>query len=380
MGEALLVGSQNLRDAGTGRAALAFPISAVDLFCGAGGLTRGLEKAGIDVRLGVDVDPACEYPYTANNKARFLLKSVEDLRAEEISKSFPAEGVRVLGGCAPCQTFSTYNQKAGPDDERWWLLEQFSRLVGELLPEIVTMENVPRLMRQSVFKDFVRALEASGYEVSFRPVRCQEYGVPQRRQRLVLLASRLGPITLLPSHEAVAGSLTVRASIATLPPLKAGEKDATDALHQAAGLSSTNLARIKASLPGGTWRDWGSNLRADCHTRRSGKTYPSVYGRMSWDEVAPTITTQFYGFGNGRFGHPDQDRAISLREGAILQSFPPDYEFVRPGDPIYKATIGRLVGNAVPVELGFAIGSSIVAHVGDWASGSRDETNRLPSQ
>jgi DNA (cytosine-5)-methyltransferase 1 len=147
--------------------------------------------------------------------------------------------------------------------------------------------------------------------------------------------------------------------------LKAGEVCPTDPLHQACELSPLNLKRIRASTPGGSWRDWDKRLVADCHKKSSGKTYPSVYGRMSWDEPAPTMTTQFYGFGNGRFGHPEQDRAISLREGAIIQSFPRSYKFVPAGEPIYRKPIGRLIGNAVPVNLAKAIGKTIVRHVRD---------------
>ena len=130
-------------------------IYAVDLFCGVGGLTNGLEKAGIDVRLGVDIDPACEFPFTANNKAKFLLKSIEKLGADDLTEYFPEKGIRLLAGCAPCQTFSTYNQKANPTDKRWWLLDEFSRLVHSINPELVTMENVPKLQKQIVFKNFV---------------------------------------------------------------------------------------------------------------------------------------------------------------------------------------------------------------------------------
>jgi len=138
--------------------------------------------------------------------------------------------------------------------------------------------------------------------------------------------------------------------------------DFTDRLHQSAGLDPINLKRIKASVPGGTWRDWPKDLVAECHKKRSGKTYPSVYGRMVWDAPSPTITTQFYGFGNGRFGHPEQNRAISLREGAVLQSFPKSYKFVAPGTPISFTSVGRLIGNSVPVKLGKAIGQSFVDH------------------
>jgi len=338
-------------------------ICAVDLFCGAGGLTKGLEKAGIDVRLGIDVDPACEFPYTANNKAKFLLKSVEDVEPCEILSAFRKDSIRLLAGCAPCQTFSTYNQKATSEDNRWWLLRQFSRLVLETMPELITMENVPRLRKQTVFKEFVDTLEGARYQVIHDVVKCEDYGIPQHRQRLVLLASRLGPISLLTPAEFGVPRKTVQDAIGDLPPLTAGGIHSSDPMHRAATLAPVNLARIEASRPGGTWRDWHEGLVAECHRKRSGKTYPSVYGRMSWNEPAPTITTQFYGFGNGRFGHPEQNRAISLREGAILQSFPKEYLFTPPGMPISIKSVGRLIGNAVPPALGEVIGSSILQNL-----------------
>lgn len=138
-------------------------------------------------------------------------------------------------------------------------------------------------------------------------------------------------------------------------------------MHAASKLSELNLERIRASRPGGTWRDWPKHLVADCHRRETGQTYPGVYGRMHWDEPAPTLTTQFYGFGNGRFGHPKQDRAISLREGAILQGFPKSYSFIPKGAPVHFKALGRMIGNAVPVTLGEVIGQSIASHLGGQA-------------
>ena len=341
-------------------------IHAVDLFCGAGGLTRGLQDAGIDVRLGVDLDPACQYPYTFNNKTRFLLKTVDRLEPREIADTWQGAAFSLLAGCAPCQPFSLYSQgRSDETDGRWHLLAQFQRLVLETTPTLVTMENVPRLAEQTIFADFIAALEKAGYHVSAQVVRSADYGVPQQRERLVLIASRLGPIGLIPPTHA-RKPRTVRQAIAKLPALRAGEEYTKDPLHQTAGLSATNLRRIKASRPGGTWRDWDADLVAKCHRKKTGKTYPSVYGRMNWDEPAPTMTTQFFGFGNGRFGHPVQDRAISLREGAIIQSFPRRYRFTKPGQPIHFTTIGRLIGNAVPVKLGEAIGKSLLAHVEDY--------------
>ena len=343
-------------------------IQAVDLFCGAGGLTRGLKASGVDVRLGVDLDPACEYPFTKNNRTRFLLKAVQDLSPREIRQAWKGARFSLLAGCAPCQPFSRYSQgRPANTDGRWNLLVEFQRLVLETQPTLVTMENVPRLAKQSIFKAFVRALEAAKYHVRFKIVNSAEYGVPQQRERLVLLASRLGPIDLVPPTHAKQPR-TVRQAISGLPRLRAGGEHPRDPLHQAATLSPTNFRRIRASVSGGTWRDWDASLVAACHKKCTGKTYPSVYGRMSWDKPAPTITTQFFGFGNGRFGHPEQNRAISLREGAILQSFPKAYRFARPGEPIYFKILGRLIGNAVPIKLSQAIGRSLIKHVEQYSS------------
>lgn len=341
-------------------------IYAVDLFCGAGGLTNGFVHAGINVKLGIDIDPSCEYPYKENNNAKFLLKSIVEVGVEDFKNTFRKNGINLLAGCAPCQTFSRYNHKSTQDDDRWWLLRQFSRLVDETLPQLVTMENVPGLTNQEVFGEFVYTLEKLNYNVSYQIVNCVDYGIPQQRQRLVLLASRLAPIKLLSPKEFGGTRKTVKDSIHHLPKIKAGEIYKNDPLHQSASLSEINIKRINASKPGGTWRDWDEELIADCHKKESGKSYPSVYGRMCWDDAAPTITTQFFGFGNGRFGHPEQERALSLREGAILQTFPDDYKFIHPENPISKSEIGKMIGNAVPVKLGEVIGNSIMAHVSEY--------------
>jgi DNA (cytosine-5)-methyltransferase 1 len=355
-------------------------IYAIDLFCGAGGLTHGLESAGVEVRLGVDIDPACEYPYIANNNAKFLLKSVEQLKADDLMCHYRKNGIKLLAGCAPCQTFSTYNQKATETDNRWWLLLQFSRLVDELAPDLVTMENVPRLIEQNVFEEFVANLESKEYSVTYKIVNCAEYGIPQQRYRLVLLASKLGRISLFSPRKFGKKPTTVKEAIGQLPPLEAGTSHPKDPLHHCSTLSEINMRRMKASRPGGTWRDWPRELVADCHKKSSGKSYPSVYGRMTWEDPAPTMTTQFFGFGNGRFGHPEQDRAISLREGAILQSFPPDYEFTRPGDQFCLKSIGRLIGNAVPVTLGEVIGASLLSHVSEATKKAYRSRRRIRSQ
>lgn len=187
------------------------------------------------------------------------------------------------------------------------------------------------------------------------------YNVPQSRKRLVLLASKHGSICMLTPNRIKIK--TVRQAIGKLQPLSAGESARKDNLHVASNLTEINLKRIRASRPGGTWRDWPPELVSACHRVKSEATYPGVYGRMEWDKPAPTMTTNCFGYGNGRFGHPEQDRAISLREAAILQSFPRNYRFTPPDDRICFKTIGRLIGNAVPVNLGRAIARSITGHI-----------------
>jgi DNA (cytosine-5)-methyltransferase 1 len=335
-------------------------IRAIDLFCGVGGLTRGLANAGISVAAGADLDPACRFPYEANNHARFILRDVRNLMASDLRPYLSGAGRTLLAGCAPCQPFSTYSRsgreaRGGSD---WSLLERFGRLANELRPDYVTMENVPQLALHPVFGKFVRSLE--GYSVSWSIVECAAIGVPQTRKRLVLMAARDGDPPSVMATSA-AGS-TVRSTIAALPPLDAGGTDPDDPLHAACRLSETNLLRIRASRPGGTWREWPVELQVACHRRKTGGTYPSVYGRMEWDAPGPTITTQCFGFGNGRFGHPEQDRAITLREAAMLQTFPRDYAFLPPGQIARFSVLGRLIGNAVPVRLGEVLGQAFIRH------------------
>lgn len=344
-------------------------VRAVDLFCGAGGLTFGLEEAGIEVVQGVDIDPACEYPYNANTNAEFLLKNAKEYTAKELKKAWGKPAIKVLVGCAPCQPFSTYTQgPRGNHREKWVLLRKFAELVLEAKPDVVSMENVTPLSRTSTFRKFVRDLEGAGYKVSYSIVDCRHYGAAQMRRRLVLFASRKGPIDILPpTHANEAEWATVKSVIGKLKPLASGQADTGDLLHRASRLSPTNLKRIKASKPGGTWKDWPPKLVAKCHQKKSGKTYPGVYGRMEWDKPGPTITGQCFGFGNGRFGHPEQHRAITLREAALLQTFPPDYEFIPKGQSPQMKTVGRMIGNAVPPLLGNVIGKSILHHLDEVA-------------
>lgn len=339
-------------------------ISAVDLFCGVGGLSYGLQEAGIHLAAGVDLDRSCDYPYRANVRAPFLKRDVCDLGVEELAGLWPAGAVRVLAGCAPCQPFSSYRRGVDTSREAQWpLLDEVSRLVEGTLPEIVTMENVPRIGSTPIFAKFVARLRELGYQVDYESCYCPAYDVPQHRRRMVLVASLLGDIAVPKGTTSPANYATVRQAIGDLDPVASGESHPGDRLHKSRSLDKINLERIKQSAPGGTWEDWPEELRSPCHRKASGTTFRNVYARMAWDEPSPTITTLAYSYGAGRFGHPEQDRAMSLREAAILQSFPPDYEFVEPEAPVQFAPLGRLIGNAVPPRLAASVGSAIVEHV-----------------
>ena len=348
-------------------------IQCVDLFCGAGGLTHGLENAGIPVSLGIDHDPACEIPYKSNNNARFALADVAEVAAEDLRRAWGGAPVRVLVGCAPCQPFSTYTWKSERDnDPRWLMLHHFGRLVQEAKPHLVAMENVTPLKLESVFDDFCHTLAAYNYRITWGILNCVDYSVPQERKRLILLASRLGKIKL-PAPLSPFYRKTVRDAIESLPPLEAGEVCEMDLLHQTSSLSPVNLERIQASRPGGNWHEWPDELVSKCHRALSGNSYGNVYGRMVWDRPAPTITTRFYTFGCGRYGHPVQDRALSIREGALLQSFPREYRFVPKGQDVSKKSIARMIGNAVPPKLGEAIGRALREHVREWTASQEGE-------
>lgn len=349
-------------------------VEALDLFCGIGGLTHGVKEAGINVIAGIDIDSTCAYAYTENNKIPFIEKSIEDVTTEEINRLFSKDAIKVLMGCAPCQPFSRYSyryNKNGYKDKKWKLLYEFQRLIVETKPDIVSMENVPRLSKEKVFDDFVSKLNELGYFVHWDIVNCAQYGTPQNRFRLVLLASMHGVISLIEPIYEENRFLTVKDAIAHLEPIENGETSKKDPMHRASRLSEVNLQRIKQSKPGGNWTDWDKTLLLECHKKKTGKTYKSVYGRIEWEKPSPTITTQFYGYGNGRFGHPEQNRALSLREGAILQSFPMDYKFFNDENKLTNRLIGTHIGNAVPVKLGIAIGKSILRHVNDFGSEKR---------
>ena len=328
-------------------------IQAVDLFCGIGGLTHGLRLAGVTVKAGFDNDPTCRYAFQSNNDGvEFICKDIREIQFADLEPYYATAEVAALVGCAPCQPFSAHNRRKAKSDADCSLVSEFARLVREGKPDLVSMENVSGLTKHPAFDDLIETLTALDYEIDHSIVSCERYGVPQRRRRLVLLASRRGPVSL-PQWNA--SPPTVGDCIRGLPAIEDGDACSDDPAHATMPLSPTNRERIAQSKPGGSWADWDERLVNECHRNAH---YPAPYGRMRWDDLAPTITTQFCYYSTGRFGHPEQNRAISVREGALLQTFPRDYVLVDEENPATIRELARQIGNAVPVNLGRAIGEA----------------------
>jgi DNA (cytosine-5)-methyltransferase 1 len=350
----------------------------VDLFCGVGGLTHGMILEGFPVVAGVDSDASCRFAYEKNNRAKFIHRDVSKFSAKELKRLYAGCSIKILIGCAPCQPFSSISKRGSAykaDDLRWRPLRRFIRLIKDVRPDIVSMENVPDLLNRKkyrIFREFIATLEEAGYATEFKVVDVSRYGVPQKRKRLVLLASLLGEIACIPETHNPRDAVTVHQAIGRLRPLRDGAVDATDPLHRASKLSDQNKRRIVATPKnGGSAKDWPAALFPKCYKRRSGHSFmATVYGRMRWDQPAPTMTTHCVTLGTGRFGHPTQNRAISLREAARFQSFPDYYEFEEP-QKIRATQVAKQIGNAVPVLLGRVIAKSIRRHIDCCITGSR---------
>lgn len=346
-------------------------VKVFDFFSGCGGASCGFRAAGMEIVYALDRDTDSECTFKKNFPSSTFERN--DIREVSVSKVRRLADDRrpaptLFCGCAPCQPFTKQNttQPAPDEDERIPLLSCFSRFIEECKPDVVFVENVPGLQRLNYgsqpFASFWEMLEASGYWPACGVVPLMRYGVPQSRRRLVLLASRHGPIGLpLATHGSGAGSpryATVRDWIGELPAIAAGENHPRVPNHRAASLSKRNLERIRATPEGGSHRCWPTRLKLRCHEATGG--YSDVYGRMSWDRPASGLTTRCISYSNGRFGHPEQDRAISVREAASLQTFPLDFEFTGS-----LGSMARQIGNAVPVRVATVVGNHVKRHLMD---------------
>jgi DNA (cytosine-5)-methyltransferase 1 len=338
-------------------------IVAIDLFCGAGGLTRGLLNAGISVAIGIDSNAAHKETYEANNSpAKFLCRDIADISKADLLPFLAQQGDfdLALVGCAPCQTFSSHRRRRSRCSESH-LLREFGRLVEEFKPQWVFMENVPGLAKVRGFSTLLRfkhTLVKSRFQFDCNVVDAKRFGVPQTRRRFVLFASRLSSVSLpAPTHgPGLIPYRTVRDAISHFPPLRAGHTSKSVPNHRAARISKINMNRLKQTPTNGGGRlDWPKTLELECHKETEG--HEDVYGRMHWDLPAPTLTCRCFSISNGRYGHPKQNRAISLREAAALQTFPESYVFSGQS----QRSLGEQIGNAVPVALAEAVGMHLVS-------------------
>ena len=338
-------------------------LKAVDFFCCAGGVTNGFRKAGINVLGGIDIDGNYKETYEKNNEgSKFIQIDISELQPEDLAREL---GIKkdmddlIFVGCSPCQYYTTIQTDKTKSTETRLLLEEFKRFVDYFNPAYIFVENVPGLETRegSPLSNFKIFLEKKGYAFKDKVVNAAHYNVPQNRRRYVLIASRLNKNITIPEGNKE-DIITVKQAIGNLKPIPAGFRDNSDSKHWTAELRPINLERIKqTSHNGGTRLDWKNNdrLQLNCYKDKD-HTFPDVYGRMYWNQPAPTITTKFHSISNGRFGHPEQNRAISLREGAILQSFPEDYKFYSKSMVI----TARMIGNAVPPNLAQSIATSII--------------------
>lgn len=343
-------------------------IKAIDLFCGAGGVTRGLLNAGIDVVAGYDIDLSLKKVYETNNirpngkNVQYFDKKVEELKRSDIYKLIGSKTLRLkrkekflLAGCAPCQPFSLKNKnRHDKTDHRRTLITYFADLVKQTKPDFVFMENVAGLekLEPGSLKYFTDILTEEGFFWKTEIKNALNYGVPQNRKRFVLLASKEKEIEIPNGeYDGIAKSYkTVGDVIKDLPPLQVGKEHKEIPNHKCANLSDLNKIRLRETPKnGGSRTQWRKKIWLNCHLHEDGtpkNVHTDVYGRMAWDKPAPTLTTKFNSITTGRYGHPEQNRAISLKEGALLQSFPDDYIFYGS-----MQNIAKQIGNAVPPKM-----------------------------
>jgi DNA (cytosine-5)-methyltransferase 1 len=340
------------------------PMVVWDFFSGCGGTSAGFRQAGMTIALGVDNDREAGATFRRNfPEATFLEKDIREVAApllDHLREAF-GEASLVLAACAPCQPFSKHNRGSRLGDDRIPLLKQLYRFIRRFKPDYIFVENVPGMQHGCAeggpFKDFVTFLRRHRYGLDFKVVQALNYGVPQNRQRLILTAGLNGsPSMPPPSHgEGRLPYVTVGEVIGHYPPLRAGEADPLVPNHQACSLSPLLLQRLRATPEGGGRFDWPPHLRLQCHDKHDG--HFDVYGRLRMNRPSVTLTTRCIGLSNGRFGHPTQDRALSAREAAALQTF--DDSFLFEGG---MNSVARQIGNAVSVRLARTFGEHFIAH------------------
>ena len=337
-------------------------IVAIDLFAGAGGLSRGLHDAGIHVIAGIDIDLSAKKTYEYNNTSKFIYKDIRNVNSQDIFELLKGyeDYYYLLAGCAPCQAFSTRNSKQKEVDERRSLLLEFDRLIKETNPDFIFMENVLGIRKREphVYQTFEQTLHNKDYSIKADVVNTKYFKVAQERKRFVLFASKNHEITFPEKIIKNNSFLTVKDTIGHLPELKAGEEDKNIINHNATNLEEINIKRLKQTPhDGGSRADWkDKKLIPNCHKNIKG--FGNSYGRLAWNKPAPTITTRFYTYSSGRHGHPEQNRAMSFKEGALLQSFPNDYVFF--GTNSEK---GRQIGNAVPPKMAYHFGKHFLSFI-----------------
>lgn len=335
---------------------------AVDFFCCSGGVTCGFKMAGIKVLAGVDIEIKYKETYEKNNKgSKFIHADIAKLQPKDLEKKLRIKRKMdnmIFVGCSPCQYYTTIQTDKSKSAKGKLLLEEFQRFVEHFLPGHIFIENVPGLDKsaESPLSKFKEFLLKNRYQFVDEVVNAADYEVPQNRKRYILIASRVNKkMAFLQPHKK--RQITVRETIESMKAIPAGYRDDSKELHWSANITEINIKRLQQTPhDGGTRLAWSGNpeLQLSCYNGKN-KTFSDVYGRLFWDLPAPTITTKFYSISNGRYGHPEQDRALSLREGALLQSFPKSYEFISDS---YIA-IARMIGNAVPPLLAKEVADTI---------------------
>jgi DNA (cytosine-5)-methyltransferase 1 len=347
-------------------------LTAVDLFSGCGGLSLGMREAGFQVVGAVEVDATAAETYRTNHPNTTLVeKDICSVTGTELLREIGAEAVSLVMGCAPCQGFCSLTRKAKKPDPRNRLVLEMSRVIDEVRPSAVMMENVPGLLTsgKDIFRRFVDDLEGRGYVCEYDVLQMADYGVPQNRRRLVLLAGKGFRIPLPePTHArdpqpgsglvpwvTLLGATGRRPAPVTLSAAKRDGGPQRHNWHVVRDLQPQTKRRLRAAMPGKTWRCVDESLRPECH-RNGYVGFTNTYGRMTWDEISVTITAGCTTPCKGRFGHPDRRRfTISVREAALVQTFPEDYAFVTD----YIDAVCDLIGNAVPPRFAETLGRTI---------------------